>query len=164
MVTQQSVLTSTRTSSPSSEVVTMRQTDGAAHKLKPRSFHKSAHLRVHPADFHPSVNCTWHLSTSLSTPLESPLYLLTPYLLLYTLLSPSYSYLHTSLSLIAILSMLLLLSHVYLSFFSQTLLLSHAPFFLNIKAYPWFSPIVDFEWWWLHHCIHFIIKCKFYCC
>ena len=37
----------------------MRQTDGAAHKLKPRSFHKSTHLRVHSADFHSSVNCTW---------------------------------------------------------------------------------------------------------
>ena len=37
----------------------MRQTDGAAHKLKPRSFHKSAHLRVHSVDFHPSVNCIW---------------------------------------------------------------------------------------------------------
>jgi len=29
---------------PSSEVATMQQTDSAAHKLKPRSFHKSAHL------------------------------------------------------------------------------------------------------------------------
>jgi len=37
----------------------MRQTDGAAHKLKPRSFHKSAHLRVHSADFHPGVNRAW---------------------------------------------------------------------------------------------------------
>ena len=46
--------------SPSSEVVTTRQTDGAAHKLKPRSFHKSAHLWVHPADFHPGVNRAWH--------------------------------------------------------------------------------------------------------
>ena len=37
----------------------MWQTDGAAHKLKPRSFHKSTHLRVHSADFHSSVNCAW---------------------------------------------------------------------------------------------------------
>ena len=37
----------------------MRQTDGAVHKLKPRSFHKSAHLRVHSADFHPGVNHAW---------------------------------------------------------------------------------------------------------
>ena len=44
---------------PSSEVATMRQTDGAVHKLKPRSFHKSTHLRVHSADFHPGVNCAW---------------------------------------------------------------------------------------------------------
>jgi len=41
----------------SSEVATMRQTDSAAHKLKPRSFHKSACLQVHSADFHPGVNC-----------------------------------------------------------------------------------------------------------
>ena len=37
----------------------MRQTDGAAHKLKPRSFHKSAHLQVHSVDFHPGVNHAW---------------------------------------------------------------------------------------------------------
>ena len=59
MATHQSVLTPTQTFSLSSEVVTMWQTDGTAHKLKPRSFHKSAHLRVHSADFHPSVNHTW---------------------------------------------------------------------------------------------------------
>ena len=59
MVTHQSVLTSTWTFPPSSEVVTMRQIDGAAHKLKPRSFHKSAHLQVYSADFHPSVNRAW---------------------------------------------------------------------------------------------------------
>ena len=41
---------------PSSEVATTQQTDGAAHKLKLRSFHKSAHLRVHSVDFHPGVN------------------------------------------------------------------------------------------------------------
>jgi len=29
---------------PSSEVVTTQQIDGVAHKLKPRLFHKSAHL------------------------------------------------------------------------------------------------------------------------
>ena len=37
----------------------MQQTDSTAHKLKPRSFHKSAHLRVHSADFHPGVNRAW---------------------------------------------------------------------------------------------------------
>ena len=37
----------------------MQQTDGVAHKLKSRSFHKSAHLRVHSADFYPGVNCAW---------------------------------------------------------------------------------------------------------
>ena len=48
---------------PSSEVATTRQTDGAAHKLKPRSFHKSAHLRVHSVDFHPGVNRAWQPMT-----------------------------------------------------------------------------------------------------
>jgi len=57
MTTHQSVLTPTQTFFPSSEVAIMQQTDGAAHKLKPRLFHKSAHLQVHSADFYPSVNC-----------------------------------------------------------------------------------------------------------
>jgi len=60
MMTHQSVLPPTWTFSPSSEVATMWQTDGTAYKLKPRSFHKSAHLQVHSADFHPGVNCAWH--------------------------------------------------------------------------------------------------------
>jgi len=59
MATHQSVLTPTQTFSPSSKVVTTRQTDGTAHKLKPRSFHKSTYLWVYPVDFHPSVNCIW---------------------------------------------------------------------------------------------------------
>jgi len=53
MATHQSVLTSTQTFFLSSEVVTMQQTDGAAHKLKPRLFYKSISV-----DFHPGVNCT----------------------------------------------------------------------------------------------------------
>ena len=61
MVTHQSVLTPTWIFSPSSEVATMRQTDGAVYKLKPRLFHKSTHLRVHSVDFHPSVNHAWHI-------------------------------------------------------------------------------------------------------
>ena len=36
-----------------SEVATMWQTDGVAHKLKPRSFNKSTYLWVHLVDFHP---------------------------------------------------------------------------------------------------------------
>ena len=44
---------------PSSEVVTTQQADSTAHKLKPRLFHKSAHLWVHSADFHSSVNHAW---------------------------------------------------------------------------------------------------------
>ena len=48
-------------SSPLSEVATTWQTDSAAHKLKPRSFHKSAHLWVHSVNFHPSVNHTWQV-------------------------------------------------------------------------------------------------------
>ena len=35
------------------EIITMWQIDGAAYKLKPRSFHKSTHLQVHIADFYP---------------------------------------------------------------------------------------------------------------
>ena len=41
------------------EVAITWQTDSIAHKLKPRSFYKSAHLWVHSADFHSSVNCAW---------------------------------------------------------------------------------------------------------
>jgi len=41
MATYQSALTSISDFSPSSEVVTMWQTDSTAHKLKPRSFYKS---------------------------------------------------------------------------------------------------------------------------
>jgi len=59
MATHQLVLTPTRTFPPSSEVATTQQIDGAAHKLKPRSFHKSAHLQVYSADFHPGVNRAW---------------------------------------------------------------------------------------------------------
>ena len=40
-----------------SEVVTMWQTDGVAYKLKPRLFHKSAHLWAYSADFYSGVNC-----------------------------------------------------------------------------------------------------------
>jgi len=43
----------------SSEVATTWQIDSAAHKLKPRSFYKSAHFWVHPVDFHPGVNYAW---------------------------------------------------------------------------------------------------------
>ena len=37
----------------SSEVATIWQTDSTAYKLKPRSFHKSAHFQDHLVDFHP---------------------------------------------------------------------------------------------------------------
>ena len=60
-MTHQLVLTSTWTFPPSSEVATTRQTDGTAHKLKPRLFHKSAYLQVHSADFHPGVNRAWQV-------------------------------------------------------------------------------------------------------
>ena len=56
MATHQLALTSILDFFPSSEVVTMQQTDGIAHKLKPRSFHKSTQLQVHPVDFYPGVN------------------------------------------------------------------------------------------------------------
>ena len=42
MAIHQSVLTPISDFFPSSEVVTTQQTNGTAHKLKPRSFHKSA--------------------------------------------------------------------------------------------------------------------------
>ena len=79
MVTHQSVLTSTWTFSPSSEVTTTQQTDSAAHKLKPRSFHKSAYLWVHPADFHPGVNCAWqYYQTPKSAIASEQFHLLNP--------------------------------------------------------------------------------------
>ena len=56
MAIHQSALTPILDFFPSSEVVTIWQTDSAAYKLKPRSFHKSAYLQVHNVDFHPSVN------------------------------------------------------------------------------------------------------------
>ena len=59
MAIHQSALTSISDFFPSSEVVTTQQTDGAAYKLKPRSFHKSTHLQVHSVDFHSSVNHAW---------------------------------------------------------------------------------------------------------
>jgi len=59
MAIHQLALTSISDFFPSSEVATMQQTDGAAYKLKLRSFYKSTHLWAHFVDFHPSVNCTW---------------------------------------------------------------------------------------------------------
>jgi len=77
MATHQSVLTSTRTFFSSSEVVTMWQTDSAAHKLKPRSFHKSTQLRVYSADFHPSMNHAWqYYQTSKSAVTSEQFHLL----------------------------------------------------------------------------------------
>jgi len=56
MVTHQSVLTPISDFFPSSKVATMWQTDSAAHKLKPRLFHKSAHFQVYSVDFYSGVN------------------------------------------------------------------------------------------------------------
>jgi len=61
MVTHQSALISISDFFLSSEVMTMRQTDGAAHKLKPRLFYKSAHLQVHPVDFYSGMNHAWQV-------------------------------------------------------------------------------------------------------
>ena len=61
MVIHQLALTLTLDFFLLSEVVTMQQTDGVAYKLKPRLFHKSTHLWVYSADFHPSVNCVWQI-------------------------------------------------------------------------------------------------------
>ena len=92
-MTYQSVLISTQTFSPSSEVATIQQTDGAAHKLKPRSFHKSAHLQVHSADFHPGVNCAWQYYQTPKSAVASKQFRLLNSLLQFHLQSIS---LHTS--------------------------------------------------------------------
>ena len=63
MATHQSALTSILDFFPLSEVATMQQTDSVAHKLKLRSFYKSAHLWVHSANFYPSVNHAWYFYT-----------------------------------------------------------------------------------------------------
>ena len=69
MVTHQSTLTPILDFFPTFQVMITQQTDGTVHKLKPRLFHKSAHLQVHPADFHPSVNCTWHMCKNAAAPM-----------------------------------------------------------------------------------------------
>ena len=56
MATHQSALTPILDFFPISEIVITWQTDSTAYKLKPRSFHKSAHFQVHSMDFHPGVN------------------------------------------------------------------------------------------------------------
>ena len=89
MVTYQSVLTSTWTFSPSSEVATMWQTDGAAHKLKPRLFYKSAYLQVHFVDFYPSVNCSWQYYQTSKSAVASEQYRLLNSLLQFCLQSIS---------------------------------------------------------------------------
>ena len=52
-MTHQSALTPNLDFFLLSEIVTTWQIDGAAHKLKPRLFHKSVHLWDHLTDFHP---------------------------------------------------------------------------------------------------------------
>ena len=65
----------------SSEVATIQQTDSIAHKLKPRSFHKSAYLYVHSVDFHSGVNRAWqYYQTSKSTVVSEQFHLLNPLL------------------------------------------------------------------------------------
>ena len=93
MATHHSALTPIPDFSPSSEVVTTWKTDGAVHKLKPRSFYKFAHLWVHSADFHPSVNHAWqYYQTSKSAVTSEQFRLLNP-LLQFRLQS---TWLHTS--------------------------------------------------------------------
>ena len=55
-VTHQSVLTPILDFFLLSEVVTIWQIDGTAHKLKPRSFYKSVHFQVYFVDFYPGMN------------------------------------------------------------------------------------------------------------
>jgi len=52
-VTHQSVLTSILDFFLLLEIVTTWQTNGIAHKLKPRLFYKFTHLQAYLADFHP---------------------------------------------------------------------------------------------------------------
>ena len=59
MATHQSALISISDFFLLSEVATIWQIDGVVYKLKPRLFHKSAHLWVHSVDFYPGVNHTW---------------------------------------------------------------------------------------------------------
>ena len=59
--THQSVLTSILVFILLSKVATTQQTDSTTHKLKPRSFYKSAHLWAILQTFTLSVNHTWHL-------------------------------------------------------------------------------------------------------
>ena len=78
-VTHQSALTPILDFFTSSEVVITWQTDGTAHKLKPRLFHKSAYLWVHFVDFHSSVNCTWqYYQTPKSAVTSEQFHLLNP--------------------------------------------------------------------------------------
>jgi len=79
MATHQSALTPISDFFLSFKVVTTWQTDGTAHKLKLRSFHKSTHLRVHSADFHSSVNRAWqYYQTSKSAVAFEQFHLLNP--------------------------------------------------------------------------------------
>ena len=52
MAAYQSVLTSILEFFFLLEIATTQQTDSTAHKLKPRSFHKSIHLQVYLVDFY----------------------------------------------------------------------------------------------------------------
>ena len=84
MVTHQSALTPISDFFPTSEVVTMWQTDSAAHKLKPRLSYKSAHFRVHPVDFYPGINHTWqYYQTFKSAVTSEQFHLLNPLLQFY---------------------------------------------------------------------------------
>jgi len=79
MATHQLALTPISDFFLSSEVVTMRQTDSAAHKLKLRLFHKSTHFRVHSADFYSGVNRAWqYYQTPKSAVASEQFHLLNP--------------------------------------------------------------------------------------
>jgi len=78
-VTHQSALTPISDFFPTSKVATTWQTDGTAHKLKPRSFYKSTHLQVYSADFHPDVNHAWqYYQTPKSAITSEQFHLLNP--------------------------------------------------------------------------------------
>ena len=86
-MTHHLVLTSISDFFPSSEVATTRQTDSAVHKLKPRSFHKSAYFQVHS-----SVNYTWqYYQTPKSAVTSEQFHLLNPLLQFHLQSIPLYT-------------------------------------------------------------------------
>ena len=139
MVTHQSALTPISDFFPSSEVATTWQTDSTAYKLKPRSFHKSTYLRVHPVDFHSSVNHAWQSAKSwFSCRICSHIFwLFRTYILSSTQTIPSSSY-------------------AWLSFFSNSFTTSC---FLVLFFHIFSSNVVSSTTWFFYIIIMFAVIC-----